>query len=226
MTPTTIHGVSILSGQETDGHDVFEIALSRVGIEVRRPERPAQLMRWERVSEWELDECEGYLLLTLRGQGATTPLVIPDWTFDDLEVLMRDVTSDYAVPEPSGTASALEDEGVDRSGAVVASAPPSTPSPAQAPAPTPGRARAPARGPTVTATAALASEAAARRLETATAPTRAERRRRARRGASRWQPSWKLPVTVVCLGVLGIAVLLVLLQSAGVIDWSFLGPVA
>jgi hypothetical protein len=33
-------------------------------------------------------------------------------------------------------------------------------------------------------------------------------------------------VTVVLLGILATAVALVLLQSAGVIDWAFLGPVA
>jgi type II secretory pathway pseudopilin PulG len=33
-------------------------------------------------------------------------------------------------------------------------------------------------------------------------------------------------VTVVILGVLATAVILVLLQSAGIIDWNFLGPVA
>ena len=33
-------------------------------------------------------------------------------------------------------------------------------------------------------------------------------------------------MTVVLLGVLAAAVIVVLLQSAGVISWSFLGPVA
>jgi hypothetical protein len=33
-------------------------------------------------------------------------------------------------------------------------------------------------------------------------------------------------ITVVLLGVLATAVIVVLLQSAGIIDWSFLGPVA
>jgi hypothetical protein len=33
-------------------------------------------------------------------------------------------------------------------------------------------------------------------------------------------------VTVVLLGVLAAAVTVVLLQSAGIISWSFLGPVA
>ena len=58
---------------------------------------------------------------------------------------------------------------------------------------------------------APASEAAA------VAPSRRGRQRRL---------SWKIPVTVVLLGLLGAAVIVVLLQSAGVIHWSFLGPVA
>jgi hypothetical protein len=60
-------------------------------------------------------------------------------------------------------------------------------------------------------------------------PSRAERRQEAsrkRRQRGSLQVSWKLVVTVVLLGALATAVALVLLQSAGVIDWSFLGPVA
>ncbi len=37
---------------------------------------------------------------------------------------------------------------------------------------------------------------------------------------------WKVVLTAVLLGVLAAAVTVVLLQSAGVISWSFLGPVA
>jgi hypothetical protein len=37
---------------------------------------------------------------------------------------------------------------------------------------------------------------------------------------------WKILVTVALLGALATAVTVVLLQSAGVISWSFLGPVA
>ena len=44
--------------------------------------------------------------------------------------------------------------------------------------------------------------------------------RRPRRGF------WKVLVTIVLLGALATAVTVVLLQSAGVISWSFLGPVA
>ena len=38
--------------------------------------------------------------------------------------------------------------------------------------------------------------------------------------------TWKAVVTVVLLGLLATAVTLVLLQSAGVISWGFLGPTA
>ena len=50
------------------------------------------------------------------------------------------------------------------------------------------------------------------------APAIRTRRRRA--------PSWKVVATAVLLGLLATAVTLVLLQSAGVISWSFLGPTA
>ncbi len=52
------------------------------------------------------------------------------------------------------------------------------------------------------------------------AGSRAERRRRQRR------LPWKAVVTVVLLVALAASVTLVLLQSAGIIDWGFLGPTA
>jgi hypothetical protein len=240
------------------GNDVFELVLSREGIEVRRPERPVRVMSWQRVSEWEIEECEGHLLLTLRGQGAATPLVIPDWSlsFDDLEVLLRDVTSDFTTNEPDGAAPVVvEDENDDGVAAPVAAAAASpglassaagpAPAPAEveteAPAATPAPTPAPADAETDAEEAAEKQEAAPATVvpdptlawdhavpaaEATVAPTRTEGRQRARRGARRQQPSWRVPVTVALLGVLATAVILVLLQSAGVIDWSFLGPVA
>ena len=52
--------------------------------------------------------------------------------------------------------------------------------------------------------------------------------RAARRRAGRRRPRhlWRVLATVALLGALATAVTLVLLQSAGVISWSFLGPVA
>jgi hypothetical protein len=57
---------------------------------------------------------------------------------------------------------------------------------------------------------------------------RAARRRAARRRAARRQPRsvWRVLATVALLTALATAVTVVLLQSAGVISWSFLGPVA
>ena len=56
-------------------------------------------------------------------------------------------------------------------------------------------------------------------------PSRMERLRRIRTRRRR-APSWKGVATAVLLGLLATAVTLVLLQSAGVISWSFLGPTA
>ena len=104
---TIIEGVSVLSGPGGRHGQRFDIALSRRGIEVRRHGVPGQLMPWDRVSQWEIEEHEGYVLLTLRGNGAATPLVVPGWTLDDLEVLMRDVTSEPAPYSPdAGVATA------------------------------------------------------------------------------------------------------------------------
>ena len=195
---TTIEGVSILSRQGARRGDHFDIALSRRGMEVRRHGLPAQLMSWDRVAQWEIEEHEGYVLLTLRGNGAATPLVVPGWTLDDLEVLMRDMTSDPAPHRPdAGEATA-----------------PGVPEPvAAAPAPR--------------ATTATPQTAAPTPVETgdgrsAPAQPRAERRRQRRRS----QRSRKPVVTVVLLGALAAGVTLVLLQSAGIIHWGFLGPIA
>ena len=61
-----------------------------------------------------------------------------------------------------------------------------------------------------------------------TRPPSRRNARAARRQSDHWprRRVWKALVTVVLLGVLAAAVVLVLLQSAGEISWSFLGPVA
>jgi hypothetical protein len=144
-------------------------------MEVRRQGRPTQLMTWDRVSQWEIEEHDGCVLLTLRGNGAATPLVVPGWTQSDLEVLMRDVTSDPGASVPDDA----ELLGAEPEGGRVATAPAPRPEPVQAPA--------------------------------------AGRRQRL---------NGKRVVTVVLLCALAAGVTLVLLQSAGIINWAFLGPVA
>ncbi len=178
-TGTTIEGVSVLPKNGGRLGDPFAIGLSRRGIEVRRRDRPAQMMSWDRVSPWEIAERDGYVLLILRGGGRATPLVVPGWTLDDLEILMRAVTAD---------------SGADDGGVATASPPPEP------------------------AAAAPSSNAAAR-----PAPVRSRVERRRRR---RVQLTWKPVVTVLLLCALATAVTLVLLQSSGIINWGFLGPVA
>jgi hypothetical protein len=164
-------------------------------------------MSWDRVSEWEIEERKGYVLLTLRGQGATTPLVVPGWTLDDLEFLMRDVTSSGTTHEPEVPEPVAVDGNDGHTSAAVAVVAMSAP----VEAPPPPASEAPAS----------ASDA-----RTPALPTRAERRKRVAREARRRRLTWRALVTVVLLGLLATAVILVLLQSAGIIDWSFLGPVA
>ena len=204
---TTIQGVSVLSRQKKRGTDRFELALSPTGIEVRRPGRPVQQLGWDRVSEWEIEERKGYLLLTLRGRGATTPLVVPGWSLDDLELLMREITADAATNTHNGASPVVTKAAAAAAPAAVAS--PSPAPPVAKPTPKP------------TATPAAADVVAP--------PSRAERRQKAdspRRQRRQFQLGWKPVVTVVLLGVLAAAITLVLLQSAGIINWSFLGPVA
>ena len=99
-TTTTIKGVQILTKKRARRADVFDITLSIEGIQVLRPGRTAQHMGWDRVSQWEIEERSGYVLLTLRGDGAVTPLVVRGWTLDDLEVVMRDITAGAPRAEP------------------------------------------------------------------------------------------------------------------------------
>jgi len=62
--------------------------------------------------------------------------------------------------------------------------------------------------------------------ETGAAPTQAELGQRSEKRAGRRRVPWRAVAAIAILGVLATAVILVLLQSAGIIDWSFLGPVA
>ena len=78
-TTTTIRGVSIFSRQRKRNGDVFDIALSPEGIAIRRPGRAEQHMAWERISEWEIEERPGCVVLTLRGGGSVTPLMVKGW---------------------------------------------------------------------------------------------------------------------------------------------------
>jgi hypothetical protein len=192
-TTTTIQGVSIFSRQRKRKTDVFDIALSPEGIVIRRPGRSEQHMTWERISQWEIDERAGCIVLTLRGGGSVTPLMVKGWTLEDLETVMRDATEGASGP-------------ADVAGAPVASAADEISHAAPAAAIVPD---------------AAALEAAP--VDTAPGHSRAARRRAARRPK---RGVWKPLVTIVLLGVLATAVAVVLLQSAGVISWSFLGPVA
>lgn len=226
-TTTTIQGVSVLSRQRKLGHhDEFELGLSPAGIEVRRPGRPVQQMSWDRVSEWEIEERKGFVVLTLRGRGATTPLLVPGWTLDDLEVLMRDITSDATAYQPNGPGPVMTDGKVAAAAAgAAASAPPAKTRPKPAPS-KPARPKAsPPKPAAVAAPAPLAATTAPVR-ETAPTPSRAERRQQAAREKRLRRLPWKTIATVALLGILATAVIVVLLQSAGIIDWSFLGPVA
>lgn len=217
-TTTTIQGVSVLSKQrKLAHHDEFELGLSPAGIEVRRPGRPVQQMSWDRVSEWEIEERKGFVVLTLRGRGATTPLLVPGWTLDDLELLMRNITTDATAYQPNGPGPVLTDGKVVAAAAgAAASAPPSKTKPKPAPS-KPARPKASGATPAV---------AAAPVRETAPTPSRAERRQQAAREKRQRRLPGKTIATVVLLGILAAAVIVVLLQSAGIIDWSFLGPVA
>jgi hypothetical protein len=187
-TSTTIRGVSIFSRQHKRKADVFDIALSSDGIVIQRPGRADQHMAWERIRQWDIEERPGCVVLTLRGGGSVTPLLVKGWTLEDLDTVMRQATdgpSDRTHPA-----------------AAVAA--------------------------TATATAAQPAPAAPPEKADPVQPATPVQPRSARRQAAQ-RPRRSLRkgiVTAALLGVLAAAVVVVLLQSAGVISWSFLGPVA
>ena len=188
-TTTTIRGVSIFSRQRKRKADLFDIALSSEGIAIQRPGRSEQHMTWERIAQWEIQERPGCLVLTLRGGGSVTPLMVKGWTLEDLETVMREATTGATDPPPAADASCRV--GVTSEARHIRG----------------GRARCGAPEP-----------------EAAPAPVPRSARRQAARPPRR--SAWRVFVTIVLLGALATAVTLVLLQSAGVISWSFLGPVA
>jgi hypothetical protein len=182
-TPTTISGVSLISPlitrpsvfePEVSEPEVFEIVLSAGGIDFRRTQRPCARVTWESVSEWEVEEREGDVLLTLQGADAATPLLIPGWSATDLSTLLRQLTE-----QPTQAKAAA----------------------------TPVRAKNPVR--------AKEHVPASAEEKLATRATSRPARRLVR---------WKAVVAFALLGLLAAAVAIVLLQSAGVIHWSFLGP--
>ena len=212
-TTTTIRGVSIFSRQRKRKADVFDIALSPEGIVIQRPGRAEQHMTWDRIAQWELEERSDCLVLTLRGGGSVTPLMVKGWTLEDLETVMRDATENAAGTDPdreSAPSAVVEAPVVE---APVVEAPVVEAPVVEAPV-----VEAPAQ------VVAVPEAVAEPQPEVASeqALTRAARRQAARRP----RRVWKSLVTLVLLGALAAAVVVVLLQSAGVISWSFLGPVA
>jgi hypothetical protein len=194
-TSTTIAGVSVLDRAGEPAGRPFDLGVSSEGIEIRRPGQPARHMSWSRVTEWELEEHDDDVLLTLRGHGAVTPLRITGWSAGDLEALMRTVTSD--------TVEAPDDADV------TVAHQPGAGSPAPAPAPAAGM------------TSAFATDSPETEGGVAPPASRQERRRR-----RRTRVGAKAVLAIGLLVLLAGAVALVLLQSAGVIHWGFLGPTA
>ena len=185
-TTTTIRGVSIFSRQRTHTTDVFDIALSPEGIVIRRPGRDDQHMTWDRISDWTIAEMPGCLVLTLRGGGSVTPLMVKGWTLDDLDTVMRAAAADSAAPPGAAPPGAVLPEAASPEAASPEAASPEAASPEAVPV----------------------------------VPRTARRRAARRPRRSVWRPL----VVIVLLGVLATAVALVLLQSAGIISWGFLGP--
>jgi hypothetical protein len=222
---TTIRGVSIYSRQRKRNADTFDIALSSDGIVVQRTGRSDQRMAWERITEWEIEERPGCIVLTLRGEGSVTPLLVQGWTLEHLESVMREVTGTTMVlADGDGTAAAAAgptattDEDADATATAGADVAATAARAEQVEGPLPAEAGAEAGAepgteaePRAEADGLVADGLVADGLVADRPPV---------------QSFWKPLVTVVLLGVLATAVTLVLLQSAGVISWGFLGPVA
>jgi hypothetical protein len=126
MAEATMQGVTLFTKTRKRQHDVFELALTYDGIEIRRPNESPRHLSWDRVSEWEIEQRRGGVVLTLRGGGSVTPLVIPHWKVDELDGVLREVTS-HAPPDVAHTPNAPN------AAPRFASAPPSFSTPPTAP---------------------------------------------------------------------------------------------
>jgi hypothetical protein len=200
-TTTTISGVSLITRQGARAPEVFEIVLSAGGIDFRRAERPGARLTWDRVSAWEIEELEGDVVLTLQGAGAATPLLISGWSAADLAARLRQLTDQPAeVTDPAqvqeADAPAADARGVAQLGVVEL----------------PGTAHGAGDKPEM----ADEPEESGETRDRAAVPIWHR--------LPRPPLSWKAVVTIALLGVLAAAVTIVLLQSAGIISWSFLGP--
>ena len=99
MPYVTIADVSLYSRDRGRSGGSFEMALTDGGIEISRQGGDKRHLPWDRITEWEIEQRRGGVLLTLRGSGAVTPLIIPEWRVEDLDKVLREVTSQIRVPE-------------------------------------------------------------------------------------------------------------------------------
>jgi hypothetical protein len=93
MPPTTLRGVTLFTKGRDRTDDVFDIAISPEGIAILRPDQEVRLLEWSRVATWELEQRRRRVLMILRGGGSVTPLMIPDWTVDDLDQVLQEATA-------------------------------------------------------------------------------------------------------------------------------------
>jgi ribosomal protein L12E/L44/L45/RPP1/RPP2 len=225
-TTTTIRGVSLITGQGAPGHEVFEIVLSAGGIDFRRAERPGARLTWDRVSDWEIKQRKGEVVLTLQGVGAATPLLIPGWSASDLDALLRQLTEQPAAAAPAPAPAPAPDQAKQKKAPATATNTNTKPtndrtSGAKTETGRPGVVDLLGPAPAATATATTAGQVEAK---SATSPPSAQPQAAPVRRRSRRLAPWKAVVTIALLGVVAAAVLIVLLQSAGIISWSILGP--
>jgi hypothetical protein len=123
VTEATMQGVTLFTKTRRRGNDAFELRLTYEGIEIRRPGEEPRQMSWDRVSEWEIEQRRGGVLLTLRGGGAVTPLIIPRWSVDELDVVLREVTSNAPPPSTTNGVEAKQVEAAPVEAAPVEAAP-------------------------------------------------------------------------------------------------------
>ena len=103
MPDTTLQGVTLFSRSRRKDTETFQLNVSPAGIEIRRSGQDPRLLAWDRVTTWEIEQRKRDVLLVLRGGGSVTPLLIPGWTVEGLDALLRGATAHLArtatVPE-------------------------------------------------------------------------------------------------------------------------------
>jgi hypothetical protein len=97
---TTLRGVRVPGRGKRRGGDAFDLVLTPDALVVERHGEAPRRLPWEQITEWELEQRQGDVCLTLRGGGAVTPLVVPRWRAEDLDAALQEAVAPVVAVAP------------------------------------------------------------------------------------------------------------------------------